>query len=131
MPGNFSCDSTDVVYLFIAKYSQKHNILEKQEDISDTDLIITQSIRQKNDLPMNFNADGHNINDLNVCILKGNFKGTKHRKLTELQFIINFETNIFGLNKDISFLCRHDALKHKDHFWKDCNDYIKQKLCLH
>ena len=44
-------------------------------------------------LPLHFNADDHNINDLKVCILKGNFKDTKHRKLTELQFIINFETN--------------------------------------
>ena len=40
-------------------------------------------------LPLHFNADDHNINDLNVCILKGNFKDTKHRKITELQFIIN------------------------------------------
>ena len=63
-------------------------------------------------LPLHFNADGHNINDLKVCILEGNFNDTKHRKLTELQFIINFVTNKFGFNKDISFLSRYDTFKH-------------------
>ena len=32
---------------FIAENAQKHNILEKQAEISDTDLIITHTIRQK------------------------------------------------------------------------------------
>ena len=63
-------------------------------------------------LPLHFNTDDHNINDLKVCILKGNFKDTKHRKLTELQFIIYFETNKFGFNKDISFLSKYDSFKH-------------------
>ena len=55
----------------------------------------THSIREKKllPLPLHFNADGHNIKDLKDCILKDNFKDTKHRKLTELQFIINLETN--------------------------------------
>ena len=61
---------------------------------------------------MHFNADDRNINDLKVCIFKGNFKDTKHRKLTELQFIINFETNKFAFNKDISFLSKYDTFKH-------------------
>ena len=74
----------------------------------------TQTIRQKKllPLPLHFNADDHNINDLNVCILKGYFKYTNHRKLTELQFIINFETTKFGFNKDISFLSKYDSNKH-------------------
>ena len=45
--------------------------------------------------------------------LKGNFKDTKHRKLIELQFIINFETNKSGFNKDIYFLSKYDTFKHK------------------
>ena len=40
------------------------------------------------------------------------YKTTKHRKLTELQFIINFETNKFGFNKDIFFLSKYDTFKH-------------------
>ena len=69
----------------------------------------THSIRQKKllPLPLHFNADDHNINDLIVCILRGNFKDTKHGKLTELLFIINF-----GFNKDISFLSKYDTFKH-------------------
>ena len=53
----------------------------------------THSIRQKKllPLPLHFNADDHNINDLMVCILKGNFKDAIHGKLTELQFIINLK----------------------------------------
>ena len=95
---------------FIAKNAQKHNIYIE----TDTDLIITHTIRKKKllPLPLHFNADDHNINDLKVCILKGNFKDTKHRKLTERQFIINFETNKFGFNKDISFLRIYDTFKH-------------------
>ena len=74
--------------------------------------IHTHSIRQKKllPLPLYFNADGHNINDLKVCILKGNLKDTKHRKLTELQFIINFETNKFGFNKYNFFHSKHTFL---------------------
>ena len=89
-------------------------ILEKLAVISDTDLIITHTIRQKKHLPLplHFNTDDHIINDLKVCILKGNFKDTKHRKLAELQFIINFETNKFGFNKDISFLSKYETFKH-------------------
>ena len=75
----------------------------------------TYSIRQKKllPLPLHFNADGHNNNDLKVCIMNGNFKDTEHRKQTEFQFIINFQTNKFGVNKDISFLSRYDTPKHK------------------
>ena len=46
-----------------------------------------------------------------ACILSGNLTDTKHRKLAKLQFIINFETNKFGHNKDISFLSRSDTFK--------------------
>ena len=46
------------------------------------------------------------------CILKGNFKDTKHRKLTELLYIVNFDTNKLGFNKFISFLRRYDTFKH-------------------
>ena len=106
-------DSASVVYL-IAKNAQTHNILEKQAETSYIDLIITHSIRQKKlvPLPLHFNTDGHKINYLKVCILKDNFKETKHRKLTELQFIINFETSKFGLNKEMSFLSRYDTFTH-------------------
>ena len=75
---------------------------------------ITQSIRQikRLPLPLHFIADGRNINYFKVCILKGNFKDTKHRELTERQFIINFEINRFGFNKDIYFLSKYYSFKH-------------------
>ena len=114
-PGNHNCDFANVVNLI---HCQK---CPEAQYIGETGGIFryrfnnhTHSIRQKKllPLPLHFNPDDHNINDLKVCILKGNFKDTKHRKLTELQFIINFETNKFGFNKDISFLSKYYTFKH-------------------
>ena len=114
-PGNYNCDSANVVYLIhFQKCPEALYIGETGGNFRYRFNNHTHSIRQKKllPLPLHFNADDHNINDLKVCILKGNFKDTKHRKLTELQFIINFETNKFGFNKDISFLSKYDTFKH-------------------
>ena len=114
-PGNYNCDSANVVYLIhCKKCPEALYIGETGGNFKYRFNNHTHSIRQKKllPLPLQFNADDHNINDLKVCILKGNFKDTKHRKLTELQFIINFETNKFGFNKDISFLSKYDTFKH-------------------
>ena len=111
-PGNHICDSANVVYLIhCKKYPIVLYIGETGGNFRYRFNNHTHSIRQIKllPLPLHFNADDHNINDLRVCILKGNFKYTKHRKLTELQFIINFETNKFGFNKDIPFLSKYDA----------------------
>ena len=91
-----------------------YNLLEKQAEISDNDLIITNSIRQSiPPLPLHFNSDNGNINNIKVCILKSNFKDTKHRKLIELQFIIKYKSSKLDHNKDISTLSRHNTFKHK------------------
>ena len=114
-PGNHNCDSAKVVYLIhCKKCPEALYIGETGGNFRYRFNNHTHSIRQKKrlPLPLHFNADDHNINDLKVCILKGNFKDTKHGKLTELQFIINFEANKFGFNKDISFLSKYDTNKH-------------------
>ena len=67
--------------IFNSMHTPKRIPLEKLAEIADVDLIITHS------LPLHFNADDLNINDLNVCILKGNFKDNK-RKLTELKLLL-------------------------------------------
>ena len=113
--GNYNCDSANVVYLIhCQKCPEALYIGETGLNFRYRFNIHTHSIRQKKllPLPLHFNADDHNINNLKVCILKGNFKDTKHRKLTELQFIINFETIKFGFNKDISFLSKYDTIRH-------------------
>ena len=105
-PGNYNCDSANVVYLIhCQKCPEAQYIGETGEYLRYRFNNHTHSNRQKKllPLPLHFNADDHNINDLKVSILKGNFKDTKNRKLTELQFIINLETNKFGFNKEISF----------------------------
>ena len=114
-PVNDNCDSTTVVYLIhCQECPEALYIGETGGNLRYRFNNHTHSIRQKKLLsqPLHFNTDDHNINDLKVCISKGNFKDTKHRKLTELQFIINFETNKFGFNKDISFLSKYDTFKH-------------------
>ena len=76
-PGNYNSDSAIVVYLI---HCQK---CQEAQYISETGGSFryifnnhTHSIRHKKllPLPLHFNADDHNINDLKVCILKGNFK---------------------------------------------------------
>ena len=114
-PGNYSCDSANVVYLInCQKCPEALYIGETGGNFRYRFNNHMHSIRQKKllPLPLHFNADDHNINDLNVCILMGNFKDTKQRRLTELQFIINFETNKFGFNKEISFRGKYNAFKH-------------------
>ena len=47
-----------------------------------------------------------------TCIVKGNFKDTKHIKQIEQQFIINFVSNKFGFNKDITYLSKYDTIRY-------------------
>ena len=109
-PGNHSCNSANIVYLIhCKKCPEPQYIGETGGHFRYRFSNQTQYIRQKNLLPLlsHYNADVLKINDLKLCIYKGNFKDTKHRKPTELQFIINFETNKLGFNKDISFLIKN------------------------
>ena len=103
-PDNHNCEYANVVYLIhCQKCPEGLYMGETGGRFRCRFNNHTHSIRQKKllPLPLHFNADDHNISDLKVCILKGNFKDTKYRKLNELQFIINFDTNKFGFNKDI------------------------------
>ena len=114
-PGNYNCDSANVVYLIHCKKCPEALYIGKTGgNFRYKFNNHTHSTRQKKllPLPLHFNADDNNINDLKVSIFKCNFKDTKHRKLTGLQFIINFETNKLGFNKDISFLGKYNTFKH-------------------
>ena len=87
MLDNYNCDSANVVYLIqCQKYPEAQYIGETGGNFRYRFNNHTHSIRQKKllPLPLHFNLDGHYINDLKVCILKGNFKDTRHRKLTLL-----------------------------------------------
>ena len=47
-PGNYNCDSVNVVYLIhCKKNAQWHNIMEKLAEISDPDLLITHTLSDK------------------------------------------------------------------------------------
>ena len=91
-PGNYNCDSANLVYLihcqkcaeaqYIEETGENFTYIFNNHTLYQTEKATSSAIA--------FQWDSHNINNLKVCILKGNFKDTKHRKLTELQFIINF-----------------------------------------
>ena len=111
MPCYYKNDSTNIVYLIhCQEFPDAKCIGKTGVNFRYRFNNHTQSIIQIKFLPLSliFNANDHDIIDLNVCILKAKFKDNKHRKLTELQFIINFETNKFWLNKDIS--CKADMI---------------------
>ena len=81
-PGNYNCDSANVVYLIHCKKRQEAQYIgEIGGNFRYRFNNHTHSTRLKKllPLPLHFNANGHNINDLKVCILKGNFMDTKHR----------------------------------------------------
>ena len=76
-PGNNNCDFANVVYLIhCKKCPEALYIGETGGNFRYRFNNDTHSIRQKKHLPLplHFNTDDHNINDLKVCILKGNFK---------------------------------------------------------
>ena len=76
-PGNYNCDYANVVYLIHCKKCPEPLYIEETGgNFRYRFNNHTHSIRHKKflPLPLHFNADDHNINDLKVCILKGNFK---------------------------------------------------------
>ena len=81
-PANYSCDSANVAYITHCKESpEAQYIAETGGNFIYSFHNHTHYVRQKKllPLPLHFNADGHYINDLKVCIMKGKFKDTKHR----------------------------------------------------
>ena len=90
-PGNHICDSANVVYLIhCKKYPIALYIGETGGNFRYRFNNHTHSIRQIKLIPLSlhFNADDHNINDLRVCILKGNLKYTKHRNLQNCNLLL-------------------------------------------
>ncbi|OCT85740.1 hypothetical protein XELAEV_18023911mg [Xenopus laevis] len=62
------------------------------------------------DLPVaaDFCSINHIIDDLQVTVLMGNFKTQQERKEWEYKFMPKFNTLQYGLNKDRSFMARHE-----------------------
>ena len=116
MPANYNHDSANLVYLLhCQKCPEAQYIEETGRNFIYQFYNHTHSIRHKKPfpLPLHFDADNHSINDLKLCLLKGNFRDTNNRKLIEIQLFISYKTNKFCINKDISFVSRHDTFKHK------------------
>ena len=70
----------------------RHTIKEHKEDSSCTPV------------GHHFSQPDHTIEDLNVLVLKGNFRTIQERKTFELRMIIIFDTKTNGLNLHIGLL---------------------------
>ena len=80
-PDNYNCDSANVVYFIHCQTCPEAQYIGETGGIFRYRFINhAHCIRQKKLLPLPtyFIADGRNISDLKHCILKGNFKVTKH-----------------------------------------------------
>ncbi|OCT76745.1 hypothetical protein XELAEV_18031946mg [Xenopus laevis] len=62
------------------------------------------------DVPVaaNFCSNTHSIKDLQVSVLKGNFKTQQERKEWEFKLMRKFNTLNCGLNRDRSLMSRYD-----------------------
>ncbi|OCT72298.1 hypothetical protein XELAEV_18035271mg [Xenopus laevis] len=62
------------------------------------------------DVPVaaHFCSNTHSIKDLQVTVLKGNFKTQQERKEWEFKLIRKFNTLECGLKRDRSFMSRYD-----------------------
>ncbi|CAI9580547.1 unnamed protein product [Staurois parvus] len=57
-----------------------------------------------------FAQPDHTMGDLNILVLKGNFKSIQERKTFELSMIILFDTRDNGLNLDMGFLTHYPTV---------------------
>ena len=107
-PGNYYCNSSNVIYLIKCKKCDSGNY------IGETSTFFRlrknnhkKSIRDNNKgLPVarHFNVPGYSICDLECVILKGDFSNNVDRLIEEQTLIRKFKTDPHGLNQDIDFL---------------------------
>ena len=107
-PGNYYCNSSNVIYLIKCKKCYSGNY--KGETSTFFRLRMNndkKSIRDSNKgLPVarHFNKPGHSICDLECVILKGDFSNNADRLLEEQTLIRRLKTDTHSLNQDLDFL---------------------------
>ena len=108
--GHFTCKSSGIIYLIRCKLCP----LSWYVGETSTPLHIRinghrKSIKDNSPVPVaeHFNLAGHSLNDLTICVLKGNLHEIKNRKAKEVGMILFFDTQTTGLNIDIGLLSHY------------------------
>lgn len=107
-PGNFNCDSENVVYiLFCMKCTEGNYVGETKTKFrlrfNNHKHTITQRLAGFS-VAEHFSSPGHTIQDLKLCIWKGHFRNDAQRKAEETRLILRINSHRKGLNRDLGLL---------------------------
>lgn len=112
--GSYSCTSSNVVYLIQCKRCSKGSYVgETGQKLQARMNLHRHTIKEHKEDSLctpvghHFSQSDHTIEDLNVLVLKGNFRTIQERKTFELRMILLFDTKNNGLNLDIGFLTHY------------------------
>ena len=110
-PGNYNCDSSNIVYLLMCNKCNYGNYVGE----TSTKFRLRMNNHKKSirdnhkgfPVAVHYNQADHSINDLSCVILSGNFTTTADRQLYEQKLIQRFDTYKCGLNRDLGFLSKY------------------------
>ena len=107
-PGNFNCDSSNVVYLlYCDRCPEITYIGETGTSFRHRFNNHKSSIRKNSPgfpVAEHFNLADHSFANLKVFILSGNFKTAQDRRKCEIKTILRLNTHKNGLNRDLDFM---------------------------
>ena len=108
LPGNYNCDSCNIVYLLMCSKCDSGNYIGETSNILWLRLNNhKKSIRDNSrvfPVSVHFNLPDHSLKNLRCVILRGDFKTTADRLICEQTLIHKFKTHSNGVNQDLSFL---------------------------
>ena len=110
-PGNYNCDSTNIVYLLMCNKCNYGNYVGE----TSTTFRLTMNNHKKSirvnhkGLPVavHCNRADHYINDILCVILNGNIATTTDRQLYEQKITQKFNSYKRGLYRDLGFLSKY------------------------
>ena len=110
-PGNYYCNSSNVIYLIKCKKCDSGNYIGE----TSTFLRLRMNNHKKcirgnnKGLPVarHFNKPGHSMCELDCVILKGDFSNNADRLIEEQTLIRKFNADTHGLNQAIDFLASY------------------------
>ena len=107
-PGNFDCDSVNVVYILFCNKCTKGNYVGETKTkfrlrFNNHKHTILQRLTGFS-VAEHFSSPGHTIHNLKLCIWKGNFRNDEKRKAEETRLILSINSHTKGLNKDLGIL---------------------------
>ena len=108
LPGNYNCDSCNIVYLLMCSKCDSGNYIGEtsnrlrlrlnnhKKSIRDNSRCFPEAVH--------FNQPDHSLMNLRCVILRGDFKTTADRLIYEQTLIYKLKSHSKGVNQDLSFL---------------------------